>query len=65
MAVGLCACGGPKYDESLMGVYTCYAVEMLGVEMKADDVLSQTSTLELKAGGARGKDEHRRHLRLH
>ncbi|MEE0095847.1 MAG: DUF5067 domain-containing protein [Oscillospiraceae bacterium] len=51
MAVGLCACGGPKYDESLMGVYTCYAVEMLGVEMKADEVLSQTSTLELKQGG--------------
>lgn len=51
MAVGLCACGGPKYDESLMGVYTCYAVEMLGVEMEADEVLSQTSTLELKQGG--------------
>ena len=51
MAVGLCACGGLKYDESLMVVYTCYAVEMLGVEMKADEVLSQTSTLELKQGG--------------
>lgn len=51
MALGLCACGGPKYDESLMGVYTCYAVEMLGIEMKADEVLSQTSTLELKQGG--------------
>ena len=51
MALSLCACGGPKYDESLMGVYTCYAVEMLGLEMKADEVLSQTSTLELKQGG--------------
>ena len=51
MALSLCACGGPKYDESLMGVYTCYAVEMLGIEMKADEVLSQTSTLELKQGG--------------
>ena len=51
MALSLCACGGPKYDESLLGVYTCYAVEMLGVEMKADEVLSQTSTLELKQGG--------------
>ena len=29
MALSLCACGGPKYDESLLGVYTCYAVEML------------------------------------
>ena len=51
MALSLCACGGPKYDETLMGVYTCYAVEMLGIEMKADEVLSQTSTLELKQGG--------------
>ena len=51
MALSLCACGGPKYDESLLGVYTCYAVEMLGIEMKADEVLSQTSTLELKQGG--------------
>ncbi len=51
MALGLCACGGPKYDKSRMGVYTCYAVEMLGIEMKADEVLSQTSTLELKQGG--------------
>ena len=24
MALSLCACGGPKYDESLMGVYTCF-----------------------------------------
>ncbi len=51
MLLGLCACGGPTYDESLLGVYTCYAVEMLGVEMKADEVLSSTSTLELKQGG--------------
>lgn len=51
LALSLCACGGPQYDESLMGVYTCYAVEMLGIEMKADEVLSQTSTLELKQGG--------------
>lgn len=51
MALSLCACGGPKYDESLLGIYTCYAVEVLGVEMKADEVLSQTSTLELKQGG--------------
>ena len=51
MLLGLCACGGPKYDESLLGTYTCYAVEMLGVEMEADEVLSQAATLELKQGG--------------
>lgn len=51
LLLGLAACGGPTYDESLLGVYTCYAVEMMGYNMPADEVLSETSTLELKQGG--------------
>ncbi len=51
LLLGLTACGGPTYDESLLGVYTCYAVEMMGYNMPADEVLSEASTLELKQGG--------------
>lgn len=51
LLLGLAACGGPTYDESLLGVYTCYAVELMGYNMAADEVLSATSTLELKQGG--------------
>lgn len=51
LLLGLAACGGPTYDEELLGVYTCYAVEMMGYEMSADEVLSEESTVELKQGG--------------
>lgn len=51
LLLGLAACGVPTYDESLLGVYTCYAVELMGYNMVADEVLSATSTLELKQGG--------------
>ena len=51
MVLGLCACGGPTYDESLLGVYTCYGLEVMGYQLAAEDVLTQTATLELKQGG--------------
>lgn len=51
MVLGLCACGGPTYDESLLGVYTCYAIEVMGFKLSAEDVLTESATLELKQGG--------------
>lgn len=45
------ACGGARYDEALMGLYTCYAVEALGVQMPDEDVLTDTATMELRQGG--------------
>lgn len=51
MVLGLCACGGPTYDESLLGIYTCYAIEVMGFKLSAEDVLTEPATLELKQGG--------------
>ena len=51
MMLSMAACGGTKYDEALMGVYTCYAVETLGVQMPDEEVLTDTATMELKQGG--------------
>lgn len=51
MVFSLCACGGATYDESLMGVYTCYAIEVMGYQLAAEDVLTEPATLELKQGG--------------
>lgn len=51
MVLTMAACGGAKYDEALMGVYTCYAVETLGVQMPDEEVLTDTATMELKQGG--------------
>ena len=53
MALSLCACGGPKYDESLMGVYTCYAVEILGIDLHPG-----------AKAGRQGQDEYRGHQRF-
>lgn len=51
ITLGLCACGGPTYDEALMGVYTCYAGEAMGVKMDAADLFDDDCTIELKQGG--------------
>lgn len=51
MVCTMAACGGEKYDEDLMGLYTCYAVESLGVQMPAGDVLTDTATMVLRQGG--------------
>lgn len=51
MLLGLCACGGPTYDEALLGVYTCYAGESMGVKMDAAELWDDVCTIELKQGG--------------
>lgn len=51
MLLGLCACGGPTYDEALLGVYTCYAGEAMGVKMDAAELWDDVCTIELKQGG--------------
>ena len=51
MVLGLCACGGAKADEALLGTYTCYAAETEGIELPADMLFTEPCTVVLNANG--------------
>ncbi len=51
MVIGLCACGGEKVDEALLGVYTCYEAETEGMTLPADMIFEEPCTLTLEQGG--------------
>lgn len=51
MVLGLCACGGAKVDEALLGTYTCYSAETEGMELPADMIFTEPCTIVLNANG--------------
>ena len=52
LLVSLTACGGnEKNDDPNLGLYECTAVELMGISMAPEDLMSGETSLELKAGG--------------
>lgn len=53
LALSLCACGGAKEDQSLLGTYTLYAMEYeKGTNVLASEVFDGESYINLKSGGS-------------
>lgn len=51
MVLGMCACGGEKVDEALLGTYTCYSAETEGIELPADMIFTEPCTVVLNDNG--------------
>ena len=53
LAVSLCACGGSKEDQSMLGTYTLYAMEYeKGTNVLASELFDGESYVTLKSGGS-------------
>ena len=53
LAVSLCACGGSKADQSMLGKYTLYAMEYeKGTNVLASELFDGESYITLKSGGS-------------